>query len=142
MLSSMIQHEDTTEIYMNELRKVPPQNTDQESYWFPTPEDLGDPTTYTPIQQRIYNELLELEELEKLNRQNDETSRKSILSNFDWSDASLSPEERQVEEILIDFHDIFARHRFDIGTNREFKVKITPHDDRQLIAKICQLRST
>ena len=42
-----------------------------------------------------------------------------------------SAKQRQhIEEILIDFHDIFARHRFDIGTNREFKVKLTPNDDR------------
>ena len=27
-------------------------------------------------------------------------------------------------------HDIFARHRIDKGTNREFKVKLTPNDDR------------
>ena len=25
---------------------------------------------------------------------------------------------------------MFARHRFDIGTNREYKVKLTPNDDR------------
>ena len=61
---------------MNELLKVLPQNPDQESYWFPTPEDPRDPTSHTPIQQRIYNELLELEELEKLNPQENETSRK------------------------------------------------------------------
>ena len=67
MLSFMIQHEETTEIYIKELLKIPPQNPDQESYWFPTPEDTGDPTTFTPIQQRVYNELLELKELEKLN---------------------------------------------------------------------------
>ena len=127
----MIQHEETTEIYINELLKVPSQNPEQESYWFPTPEDPGDPTTYTPIQQRIYNELLELKELEQLNPQENEKSRKTSLSNFDWTDTTLNPEElKQIEEILIEFHDIFARHRFDIGTNREFKVKLTPNDDR------------
>ena len=131
MLSFMIQHEDTTEIHINELLKVPSPNPEQESYWFPTPEDPGDPTTYTPIQQRIYTELLELKQLEKLNPQDNEASKKLFLSNFDWSDTSLSPEERQqIEEILNEFHDIFARHRFDIGTNREFKVKLTPNDDR------------
>ena len=62
--SFMIQHEETTEVYINELLKVPQPNSEQESYWFPTPEDPGDPTTFTPIQQRIYNELLELKELE------------------------------------------------------------------------------
>ena len=57
--------------------------------------------------------------------------RNHFFSNFDWSDTTLSPEERQqIEEILIKFHNLFARHRFDIGTNREFKVKLTPNDDR------------
>ena len=131
MLSFMTQHEDTTEIYINKLFESSSQNPEQESYWFPTPEDPGDPTTYTPIKQRIYTEILKLKELEKLNPQDDEASKKSLLSNFHWSDPTLSPEERQQgEEILIDLHDIFARHRFDIGTNREFKVKLTPNDDR------------
>ena len=131
VLSFMIQHEETTEVYINELLKVPQPNSEQESYWFPTPDDPGDPATYTPIQQRIYNELLELKELEKLNPHDNETSRKTFLSNFDWTDTTLSSEERQeIEEILVEFHDIFARHRFDIGINREFKVKLTPNDDR------------
>ena len=131
VLSFMIQQEETTEVYINELLKVPQSKSEQESYWFPTPEDPGDPATYTPIQQRIYNELLELKELEKLNPHDNETSRKTFLSNFDWTDTTLSSEERQeIEEILVEFHDIFARHRFDIGINREFKVKLTPNDDR------------
>ena len=131
VLSFMIQHEETTEVYINELLKVPQQNSEQESYWFPTPEDPGDPTTYTPIQQRIYNELLELKELEKRNPHDNESSRKAFLSNFDWSDTTLSQtEQAEIEEILVEFHDIFARHRFDIGINREFKVKLTPNDDR------------
>ena len=29
----------------------------------------------------------------------------------------------------MEFHDIFAGHRFDIGMNEEFKVKLTPKDD-------------
>ena len=131
LLSFIIQQDETTEVYINELLKVPQQNEEQETYWFPTPEDPGDPTTYTPIQQRIYDELLELRELEKLNPHDNETSRTQFLSNFDWSDTTLNPDERQeIEEILVEFHDIFARHRFDIGTNREFKVKLTPNDDR------------
>ena len=120
MLSFMIQHEDTTEIYINELLKVPSQNPEQESYCFQTPEEAGDPTTYTPIKQRICNELLELRELEHLNPQGNEESRKLFLLNFDWTDTTLSPEEqKQIEKILIEFHDIFDRHRFHIGTNRE-----------------------
>ena len=29
----------------------------------------------------------------------------------------------------MEFHNIFTRHRFDIGKNEEFKVKLTPKDD-------------
>ena len=131
LLSFMIQNEETAEVHINELLKVPQQHSDQETYWFPTPEEPGDPTTYTPIQQRIYNELLELKELEKLNPLDSGTSRTAFLSHFDWSDTTLTSDERKaIEEILIEFHDIFARHRFDIGINREFKVKLTPNDDR------------
>ena len=74
---------------------------------------------------------MELQTLEKLNPQDDKKSRKTFLENFDWSDTTLTLFERQkVEELLVEFYDIFARHRFDIGTNREFKVKLTPNDDR------------
>ena len=65
LLSFMIQYEETTQVNMNELLKVPQPNTEQDAYWFPTPEEPGDPATYTPSQQRNYNELLELKELEK-----------------------------------------------------------------------------
>ena len=99
MLSFMLQHEDTTETYINELLKVPSQNPEQESYCFPTPEEAGDHTTYTPIKQRIYNEVLELRELEQLNPQDTEKSKKLLLSNIDWTDTTLSPEKQtQIEK--------------------------------------------
>ena len=127
----MHQHTEVTDVYLNELLKVNDKEDKTEQYWFPTPEQPGDPTTYTPIQKRIFDELVELQTLEKLNPQDDEKSRKTFFDNFDWSDTTLTLFERQkVEELLVEFHDIFARHRFDIGTNREFKVKLTPNDDR------------
>ena len=74
---------------------------------------------------------MELQTLEKLNPQDDEKSRKTFLDNFGWSDTTLTLFARQkTEELLVEFHDIFARHRFDIGTNKEFKVKLTPNDYR------------
>ena len=48
----------------------------------------------------------------------------------------LSQAERHhIEEILIEFHNIFARHRFEIGTNWEVNVKLTPNDDRPAHSK-------
>ena len=34
-----------------------------------------------------------------------------------------------IEDLVDEFHDIFARHRFDIGMNEEFKVKLTPKEN-------------
>ena len=75
-------------------------------------------------------ELINLRELEKLNPQDDPESRRQFLSNFDWTDSMLQPAEiARIEDLLVEFHDIFARHRFDIGMNEDFKVKLTPKDD-------------
>ena len=46
-------------------------------------------------------------------------------------DSTLQLNAKQaVEELLVEFHDIFARHRFDIGINTEFKVQLKPLDNR------------
>ena len=37
----------------------------------------------------------------------------------------------KIEELFVELYDIFARHRFDIGMNEEFKMKLTPKDDSQ-----------
>ena len=105
-----------------------PQNT--ENYWFPTPENPGNPEEHTPIQKRILRELQALQDLETLDPTTDAESRAKFLENFDWKDSTLTPEEKEkIEELLVEFHDIFARHRFDIGMNEDFKVKLTPKDD-------------
>ena len=116
--------------YASSLIKSPRNDEDKENYWFPTPEDPGDPQSHTPIQQRILKELYSLQELEKLNPQDSLESRKHILAHFDWTDSTLNPAEiTQIEELLVEFYDNFARHRFDIGMNEDFKVKLTPKDD-------------
>ena len=38
-------------------------------------------------------------------------------------------EIKQIDAILVEFHDVFARHRFDIGVNEEFTIKLTPKDE-------------
>ena len=116
--------------YASSLIKSPKTSDDSENYWFPTPEEPGDPQTHTPIQQRILRELRNLQDLEKLNPQDDPESRKQFLANFDWTDSTLNPAKiAQIEELLVEFHDIFAQHRFDIGMNEDFKVTLTPKDD-------------
>ena len=114
--------------YASSLIKSTKPEDFKENYWFPTPEDPGDPQHHTPIQKRILSELINLQELENFNPQDD--SGRQFLSNFDWTDSMLQPAEiARIEDLLVQFHDIFARHRFDIGMNEDFKVKLTPKDD-------------
>ena len=61
--------------------------------------------------------------MKKLNPQESTKSRNNFLKRFNWTDTLLTKTEKQaIEDILLDYHDIFARHRMDIGMN---KVKIT-----------------
>ena len=117
--------------YINSLLKTSKNDEVNETYWFPTPKNPGNEEEHTPIQTRILNELRELEQLEKLNQLQNTNSRNHFLSDFDWTDSTLQPKAKQaVKNLLVEFRDIFARHRFDIGINTEFKVQLTPLDNR------------
>ena len=123
-------HDDANH-YINSLLKTSKIDEVNETYWFPTPQNPGNEKEHTPIQTRILKELRELEQLEKLNPLENTNSQNQFLSNFDRTDSTLQPEAKKtVENVLVDFHDIFARHRFDIGINTEFKVQLTPLDNR------------
>ena len=68
-----------------------------------------------PIQTRILTELRELQRREKLNPQENIESRTEFAKRFDWTDTLLTETEKQaVEDILVEYHDIFPRHRMDI----------------------------
>ena len=117
--------------YINSLLKTSKPDKVNETYWFPTPQNPGNEQEHTLIQTPFLIELREVEQLEKLNPLESIDSRNQFLSNFDWTDSTLQQDAKQaVENLLVEFHDIFARHRFDIGINTEFKVQLTPLDNR------------
>ena len=117
--------------YINSLLKTSKTDEVKETYWFQTPQNPGTEREHTPIQTRILNELRELEQLEQLNPLEDTDYRDQFLSNFDWTDSTLQLDANQANgDLLVEFHDTFARHRFDIGINTEFKVQLTPVDNR------------
>ena len=123
--------------YLKELLRTNKPEQQDNTFWFPTPENPGKPEDHTPIQTRIPNELNELKDKEKLNPQESTESRNKILKRIDWTDNLLTEMEKQAtEDILVDYHDIFARHRMDIGMNTEFKVKLTPRDDKAVYGQI------
>ena len=117
--------------HLNELLRTSKPEQQDNTIWFPTPENPGKPEDHTPIQTRILKELNEFKDKEKLNPQESTEARNKFLKRFDWTDTLLTETERQaIEDNLVEYHDIFARHRMDIGMNTEFKVKLTPKDDK------------
>ena len=118
-------------IYLTEFLRTNKPDQQKNTFWFPTPENPGNTEDHTPIQTRILTELRELQRKEKLNPKHDIESRSELLKRFNWTDTLLTETEKQaVEDILVEYHDIFARHRMDIGMNTEFQVKLTPKDDK------------
>ena len=64
------------------------------------------------------------------------SQRKRFLKRFNWDDTLLKTDEQgMVEEILVEYHDIFARHRMDVGMNTEFTVKLTPKNDKPVYSQ-------
>ena len=122
--------------YLNELLRTNKPEQQDNNFWLPTPENPGKLEDHIPIQTRILNELNELKDKEKLNPQESTESRNKFLKRYDWIDTLLSETEKQaIEDILVDYHDFFARHRMDIEMNTEFKVKLTPKDDKAVYSQ-------
>ena len=116
---------------LTELIRTNKPDQQTNTFWFPTPGNPGNTEEHTPIQTRILKELRELQQKEKLNPKDDNESRIEFLKRFDWTDTLLNDNEKHaVEDILVEYHDIFARHRMDIGMNTEFKVRLTSKDDK------------
>ena len=122
--------------YLTELLRTNKPDQQTNTFWFPTPENLSKTNEHTPIQTRILKELCELQQKEKLNPKDDSQSRIEFLKRFDWTDTLLTETEKQaVEDILVEYHDIFAGHRMDIGMNTEFKVRLTQEDDKAVYSQ-------
>ena len=136
ILSMIPQDDPDLTAYLNELPRTSKPEQQDNTFWFPTPENPGKPEDHTPIQTRILKELNEVKDKEKLNQQESTEARNKFLKRFDWTDTLLIETEKQAtEDILVEYHDIFARHRMDIGMNTEFKVKITPKDNKAVYSQ-------
>ena len=52
---------------------------------------------------------------------------------FQWEGSQIEGNHgKQLEQTIVEYNDIFARHRLDIGINNSFKVKLTPKDERPI----------
>ena len=95
------------------------------------PETCKNPEKLQGVEKRIYTELSKLQELDKIDPQTHKSYRDHFLQRFKWKDSVLNESQKQqVEELLVEFSDIFAKHRFDVGYNSEITMKLTPEHDQ------------
>ena len=117
-------------IYLSELLRTSQPEQQSSTYCFLTTENLGKTEDHTLIQTRTLKELQEVRE-KKLNPKYDVESRMKILKRFDCTDIPLKETQKHAaENNLVEYHDIIARHRMDIGMNTEFKKRLIVKDDK------------
>ena len=104
-----------------------------EKFWFPTPETCQNPELLPEIQRDIYDQILHFQGLEKLEPKTNYQDRLTFIKNFKWENSASTEDQRsKVEDLLVDFSDIFAKHRFDVGYNSDLKIKLKPEHTRPL----------
>ena len=65
--------------------------------------------------------------MEKLDPKGNHQDIIHFLNKFPWEQLALNDEQKAVVcELLVEFSDIFAKHRFDVGYNTDLKIKLTP----------------
>ena len=103
---------------------------DYDRIWFPTPETCQNPENLPPLQRKIFDNISELQQRDSLNPHSNKKDKETFLKQFDWSKSSLNADQiAGMQHLLIEYYDILAKHRFDVGYNTELKVKLTPAHD-------------
>ena len=119
-INKLIQITDTSKRKPQPAKPAP----ELEKLLFPTTELCPDAS---PLQREIFEQLLKLQETEKLDPKGNHQDKVTFLSKFSWEKWVLNDEQKTVVgELLVEFSDIFAKHRFDDGYNTDLKIKLTP----------------
>ena len=83
ILSMIPQGDPDLTAYLNELLRTNKPEQQENTFWFPTPENPGKPEDHTPIQTRTLKGLNELKDNEKPNPQESTESTNKIPKRFD-----------------------------------------------------------
>lgn len=127
---SMIE-EPNFETYAPSISACTPSEGQENECWFPTPETCSNTNNLTSLEKAIYNQIAAFQKAEKLNPLSSVSDRHEFLQKFNWKESILTDEEKGlVEDLLVEFNDIFARHRLDVGCNKDFKITLTPEHDK------------
>ena len=104
-----------------------------DNFLFPTPENCHENSKLTGVWKKIYDTVVKLRQDEKLDPTVDKENRTKFLSKFDWTDSIFSHDQKKhMENLLVKYHKIFARHRLDLGKNTDCPVKLTPEHNRPI----------
>ena len=72
--------------------------------------------------------------------ENKEADKIEILKNSSWDTYVLTADQkRQLEELLVEDHDVLAKQRFEVGYNTELKIELPPEHPFPVIFKVYQL---
>ena len=62
--------------------------------------------------------------------------QENFFNAFKWSDSVFSEKYgERTEQLVVEFNDIFTRHRLDIGYTHKFTVKLSPDTNRPVYSK-------
>ena len=107
--------------YLSDLLRSNKQEKQCNTFWFSTPE----------IQTQILREMHDSKDNEKSILKDDKKSRTEFFQRNESTDTQLTEVEKQaVDDLPIEYHDIFARQRKDIQMTTEFKMKLTTKADK------------
>ena len=85
-LNLITKYPDEAEAVINQLFVNPDMKPTK---WYPTPETCSDPEKLNAIERRIYDEILALRELEKLDPSQSDEHWINFLKNFTWANRFL-----------------------------------------------------
>ena len=136
ILSMILEGDPDLTTYLNELLRLNKPEQQNNIFRFPTTENPGKSEDHTPIQTRILKALHELKEKEKFNPLGDTESQTKFLESFDWTDTVfMEAGKPAIDDVLVDYRDIRARQRTDIGMITEFEVGLTPKNGEVVHSK-------
>ena len=123
-------NEEDAVYYISSLLKAYRNNDQYEQYWFSKVKTQETRSLRHLYKNEYSEDFATCKKRKNWTANDDKDSPRKFLSIFDWKDPMLQQHEiKRIESFLVEFLDISARQRFDIGINEEFTVKLSPKDD-------------
>ena len=99
---------------------------DYSNHWFPTRETCNDFPTLTLLQGEIFDQIFQLQRQEKMDPKNNEANNVEFLKKISWDTCVLSADQKkQLEDFLVYYYGVLAKHCFEVGCNIELKMELT-----------------